>query len=162
MKIDFGAAMRQALQLTRAQNLIEATRVIQRALAGRSPPRLRPIEPRERALAPAAPAQVSGTADAAEPAPQPAQAASAARPMRRAAAFGPHATAAGRGPEAPASGRSLGPPSRLAPSPALRKAPPVAVPEGAAYLARTFACAAAFAGLQGLCPERRRRPHGFR
>ena len=34
MKSDFGAAMRQALKLMRAQNVMEATRVIQRALAG--------------------------------------------------------------------------------------------------------------------------------
>ena len=37
MKIDFGAAMRQALELTRSQDLMEATRVIQRALSGSEP-----------------------------------------------------------------------------------------------------------------------------
>ena len=35
MKTVFSTAMRQATQLTRAQNVIEATRVIQRALSGR-------------------------------------------------------------------------------------------------------------------------------
>ena len=35
MTLDFSAAMRRALQLTRAQNVMEATRVIQRALTGR-------------------------------------------------------------------------------------------------------------------------------
>lgn len=37
MKTVFGAAMRWAAQLTREQNIIEATRVIQRALSGRGP-----------------------------------------------------------------------------------------------------------------------------
>ena len=37
MKTVFGAAMRHATKLTRAQNVIEATRVIQRALSGRGP-----------------------------------------------------------------------------------------------------------------------------
>jgi hypothetical protein len=35
MKTVFGAAMRHATKLTRAQNVIEATREIQRALSGR-------------------------------------------------------------------------------------------------------------------------------
>ena len=35
MKTVFSIAMRQATQLTREQNVIEATRVIQRALSGR-------------------------------------------------------------------------------------------------------------------------------
>ena len=34
MRSDFSAAMRRALQLTRTENVIEATRVIQRALGG--------------------------------------------------------------------------------------------------------------------------------
>jgi hypothetical protein len=37
MNIDFADAMRAAMTLTRAQKLVEATRVIQRALSGREP-----------------------------------------------------------------------------------------------------------------------------
>src|SRR5271157_2545673 len=104
MNPDFSAAMRQALQLTRSQNLMEATRVIQRALAGleRAAP---PVdEPRERALAPPPPPVVSPTADAVEPPPQHAH-----RQLGRcdgAAAFRAHATIARRSPETAASGRT--------------------------------------------------------
>lgn len=38
MKTMFSAAMRRAMQLTRERNVVEATRVIQRALSGRAPP----------------------------------------------------------------------------------------------------------------------------
>src|SRR5271166_842901 len=46
MNLDFSAAMRQAAQLTRAQKLMEATRLIQRALMGRLPiaPDIQPFE----------------------------------------------------------------------------------------------------------------------
>src|SRR5271166_4791826 len=74
MKTDFSAAMRQALQLTRAQNVqnvMEATRVIQRALAGRSPAAPPVDEPWERAPALPPPPEVTRTADAVEPPPQP-------------------------------------------------------------------------------------------
>src|SRR5208283_3554831 len=50
MKTVFSAAMRHATKLTRAQNVIEATRVIQRALSGRgrdfSPEQRTPESPR--------------------------------------------------------------------------------------------------------------------
>ncbi len=60
MNLDFSAAMRQAAQLTRAQKLMEATRVIQRALTGRRPIAPDIGQPFERLLAP--PPQESETA----------------------------------------------------------------------------------------------------
>ena len=63
MNFDFAAAMRQAAQLTRQRNLMEATRVIQRALSGRgraappadpSPESARLIAPPNASEAPAA------------------------------------------------------------------------------------------------------------
>src|SRR5271166_3413917 len=46
MNLDFSAAMRQAAQLTRAQKLMEATHLIQRALMGQLPiaPDIQPFE----------------------------------------------------------------------------------------------------------------------
>jgi hypothetical protein len=70
IKTDFSAAMRQAMLLTCAQNLMEATRVIQRALAGSGPATPPVDEPRERAPALPPPPAVSGTVDAVEPPPQ--------------------------------------------------------------------------------------------
>ena len=72
MNFDFSAAMRQAPQLTRAQNVMEATRVIQRALTGRRPrPARRSRAARFRAPAPHEPEASSETApqaaDAVEP-----------------------------------------------------------------------------------------------
>ncbi len=139
----FGAAMRQALQLTRQRNLIEATRVIQRALAGRGP--AAPAEqPLESARLRAPPPDVADAAEAVETPRQTARIGSA--PAERAAA------------ERRPSGRmrmplgevlklmrqadlpGLGP--GASPLPRLRKAPTVPVPDGAAYLTRTFSCAA--------------------
>jgi poly(hydroxyalkanoate) depolymerase family esterase len=142
MTLDFSAAMRRALQLTRAQNVMEATRVIQRALTrdGDAAP---PVdEPLASARLLASPRDVAGTADAAEPPRQTARTASA-----REATAEPRSSGRPR--------RPLGEVLKLlrradlpglhpgsAPSPALRKAPPVPVPEGASYLTRTFTCAA--------------------
>jgi hypothetical protein len=142
MKMDFSATMRQALRLTRAQNVMEATRVIQRALAGRSLGAPAADEPRESALFLPPPPQisVSGAADAIEPDRQPAQTAGAAqaaakpwpsgrtqRPLREVLKLLRQVNPSGLRPGS-------------APLPGLRKAPTVGVPEGAAYLARTFAC----------------------
>ena len=143
MKIDFGAAMRQALELTRNQNLMEATRVIQRALGGSAPapsddePRQ---EPGKSALILPPPPKASGAAEAVEPAPQHPQAAndggsptaqrSSARPRRP----------LGEVVKILRHARPLG--LRAAPLPGLRRTPPVAAPEGARYLARRFACEA--------------------
>ena len=49
MNFDFASAMRQAAQLTRQKNLMEATRVIQRALFRRGP-RFLPSTRRPKAL----------------------------------------------------------------------------------------------------------------
>jgi poly(hydroxyalkanoate) depolymerase family esterase len=142
MTMDFSAAMRRALQLTRAQNVMEATRVIQRALTrggAVAPPVDEPL-PSARLLAP--PRDVAGTADAVEPPRQTARTVSAGD------------AAVGRRPsERPR--RPLGEVVKLlrradlpglrpgsAPTPALRKTPPVPVPEGASYLTRTFTSAA--------------------
>src|SRR5271165_379546 len=76
MNLDFSAAMRQAAQLTRAQKLMEATRLIQCALTGRRPiaPDIQPFES-ARFLAPrpqepeTAPENTPQTAIAVEPQP---------------------------------------------------------------------------------------------
>src|SRR5271166_3136714 len=67
MTLDFSAAMRRALQLTRAQNVIEATRVIQRAVTGggAAAPTVEEALASARLLGPAR--DVAGTADAVEP-----------------------------------------------------------------------------------------------
>jgi poly(hydroxyalkanoate) depolymerase family esterase len=138
MKIDFGAAMRQALELTRNQNLMEATRVIQRALSGSeiAPSENEPSkEPRTSALILAPPPKTSGTSEA-EPAPKVANAGGTAtvrpsarprRPLGEVVKLLRHAKPLGL---------------RALPLPGLKKTPPVAAPEGARYLARRFACPA--------------------
>src|SRR5271166_3767342 len=145
MKTDFSAAMRQALQLTRAQNvqnLMEATRVIQRALAGRSPAAPPVDEPWERALAQPPPPEVTRTADAVEPPQQRAhmansgEAATERRPSGRPRRRLGDVLKLLRQAELSGLGRGA------APLPGLRKAPTVVAPEGAAYLGRSFACAA--------------------
>ena len=139
MKTDFGAAMRQALQLTREQNLMEATKVIQRALAGFEPAPAAD-QPRANAQALPPPPKVSGTADA--PPPQSVQAANASaanaprRPSGRARRPLGEVLRVLRKVEL--AGLRRGP----APARGLRPAPPVAAPEGAAWLARHFASAA--------------------
>ncbi len=209
MNLDFSAAMRQAVQLTRAQKLMEATRVIQRALTGQreaAPPAEPPLEiPRL-----LAPSNVSGAADPVEPHEEPAPAASAR--VEDAAADEGAAERTKRPPGEvltlllqailPEVGRHASPPSQeseiaaevaaaveppppaptasarpkdagaeeprferarrplgetltllrradlpgfgphVSPAPRLRKTPAVPVPAGAAYLTRTFACAA--------------------
>jgi poly(hydroxyalkanoate) depolymerase family esterase len=137
MTSDFGASMRQALQLTRAQKLIEATQVIRRALAGRGRSGFSADQPHASApLLPPSDAQ-------SEPPP-------AIEPAR--------ASASGAAPEPLPAGRPRRPLGEVlkalreadltrlrADAPALPKRPrarPVPVPAGASYLARTFACEA--------------------
>jgi len=142
MTLDFTAAMHRALQLTRTQNVMEATRVIQRALTRRGPAAPPADEPPASARLLMPPRDVARTPDAIEIPPQTARTASAR--------------------EATAEPRSSGRPRRplgevltllrradlpgirpgSAPTPILRKTPPILVPSGAAYLARTFTCAA--------------------
>src|SRR5271157_877597 len=145
VKTDFSAAMRQALQLTRAQNaqnVMEATRVIQRALAGRSPAAPPVDEPWERAPALPPPPEVTRTADAVEPPQQRAhtansgEAATERRPSGRPRRRLGDVLKLLRQAELSGLGRGA------APLPGLRKAPTVVAPEGAAYLGRSFACAA--------------------
>ena len=68
MGTDFGAAMPQALQLVRSQNVSEATRVIQRALVDRVGDASPVDNPRERGLIPPPSSEIIGTAEAVEPA----------------------------------------------------------------------------------------------
>jgi poly(hydroxyalkanoate) depolymerase family esterase len=144
MKTDLGATMRHALQLTRAGNVIEATRVIRLALAGSDRAAPPAGEPQERSLLPPPAQSPPGTAGSVESRPQ-------REPHRAASASGaaPERRPSGR-PRRPlgevlkllrrgeASGLRPGP----APLPGSRKPPRVHVPEGAAYLARSFASAA--------------------
>jgi poly(hydroxyalkanoate) depolymerase family esterase len=137
MTSNFSAAMRKAVELTRARNVMEATRVIQRALTGHgAPPVEEPLEgarlslPRtllsdtELEQAPAEAPWVSRPA--ADAAAQERLAARPRRPLGEVLRFLRHADRS----RFDAGG---------APSPNLRKAPPVTVPPGAAYLSRTFA-----------------------
>jgi poly(hydroxyalkanoate) depolymerase family esterase len=144
MKSVFSTAMRQATQLTRAQNVIEATRVIQRALSGRghavSPGEPSPENSRLIALL----TNVAESFEVFEPAQQDARIASVGLPD----------AVADRRPAARMR-RPLGEVLKLlrqadlpsfgldsAPLAKFRKTPPVTVPDGAAYLTRTFACEA--------------------
>ena len=144
MKSVFSTAIRQATQLTRAQNVIEATRVIQRALSGRGHA-VSPGEPSpENSRLIALPTDVAESFEVFEPAQQDARIASAGLP----------GAAADRRP-AGRMRRSLGEVLKLlrqadlpsfgldsAPLAKFRKTPPVTVSDGAAYLTRTFACEA--------------------
>lgn len=143
MNVDFNAAMRQAAQFTRAQKLMEATRVIQRALAGQAPlaPDVGPAPESAQLIAPPLRATKSETAAEVEPPHEQAatshaeEAAGGERPARRPRRPLGEVLTLLR--EADLSG--LG---RVSPGLKLRKAPMVPVPDGAAYLTRTFACPA--------------------
>ena len=142
MTTDFSTAMRRATELVRGRNVLEATRLIQRALSGR------------RRADPAGGAPLESPRLIAPP-PGASEAAEAVEPSRREArtASGPETPA-----EAPAAQRvrrPLGEVLKLlrqadlprfgggpAPKPASQKARPVPAPDGAAYLTRTFACEA--------------------
>ena len=144
MKTAVSTAMRQAAQLMRDQNVIEATRVIQRAVSGRghdlSPDEQSPESSRLIELQ----ANIAESSGRFERPRQDARIASAG--LRHAAA------------ERRLSGRMKRPLGEVlqllrqgdlasfghdyAPFAKSRKAPSVPVPDGAAYLARTFACAA--------------------
>ena len=144
MGTNLGAAMRQALQLVRSQNLSEATRVIQRALVERGGDASPVDDPRERRLIRPPSPEIIGTAETVKPASRPAQerAASAGEAAMRGQPSGrarrPLGGVVKLLRQAELSGLRRGPAQLLG----LRKAPTVAVPEGAAYLARSFACAA--------------------
>ena len=163
MKTAFKTAIRRATQLAREQHVIEATRVIQRALSGgahalspveRSPESSRLIELQ---------ANVPESSGGFE---QP-------RRDARNASAGLRDTKAERRPSARMK-RPLGEILKLlrqadlpsvglnsAPFVKPRKAPPVPVPDGAAYLSRTFACEAGSRDYKVYVPSRkfgRKRP----
>jgi poly(hydroxyalkanoate) depolymerase family esterase len=129
--------MRQALQLVRSQNVLEATRVIQRAFLDRGVDASQVDDPREPALIPP-------PSETVKPAPQQAQemAASAGKAAMRRQRSGRPRRPLGEVVkllrQADLSGLRRG----SVQAPGLRKAPTVPVPEGAAYLERRFACAA--------------------
>ncbi|RBP09231.1 poly(hydroxyalkanoate) depolymerase family esterase [Roseiarcus fermentans] len=135
LKTDLGAAVRQAVQLVRAQEVMEATRVIQRALLDRTRDASPPEAPRA-----GRPFPVFGTAEtAAQPAPErTARAEDAPTPRqssgRKRRPLGEvvdllrqaNLPGVGRG-----AAQVLG----------LRTPPAVAVPEGSAFHTRSFSCA---------------------
>ena len=163
MKTAFSTTMRQATQLMREQNVIEATRVIQRALSGRghapSPDEQSPESSRLVELQANVPESSGGFE-------QPRQ------DVGNASAFLRDAPAERR-PSARMK-RPLGQVLTLlrqgdlpsfgldsAPFVKSRKVPPVAVPDGAAYLARTFTCEAGSRDYKVYVPSRklgRKRP----
>ncbi len=158
MKPDFGAAMREAFELTRAQKLTEATRVIQRALIGRGAAAPDVERPPESVRLLAAPSEGSETSVAVEPPPRHAAAQSE---RRQDADAEDRISARPRRPlgqvlrllrEADLSGLRL----RAAPASKLRKAPTVRAPDGAVYLTRTFACAAGSRDYSLYVPSRTR------
>jgi poly(hydroxyalkanoate) depolymerase family esterase len=139
MTSDFSTAMRRATELVRGRNVLEATRLIQRALSGRGRADPSGDAPPESPRLIAPPPGASHAAEAVEP---------SRREARTAAA-----------PETPAEAptvqrvrRPLGEVLKLlrqadlprfgggrAPMPASPKARPIPAPDGAAYLTRTFA-----------------------
>ena len=142
MKSVFSTAMRQATQLTRAQNVIEATRVIQRALSGRGHA-VSPGEPSpENSRLIALPTNVAESFEVFEPAQQDARIASVGlsdadrRPAARMRRPLGEVLKLLRQADLPSFGLDSAPLAKF------RKTPPVTVPNGAAYLTRTFACEA--------------------
>jgi poly(hydroxyalkanoate) depolymerase family esterase len=144
MKTAFSTAMRQATQLMREQNVIEATRVIQRAVSGRG----HALSPDEQSPESSRLIELQGNvAESSGGFEQPRQDA-------RIASAGLRDTKVERRPSARMK-RPLGEVLKLlrqaklpslglnsAPFAKPRKAPPVPVPDGAAYLTRTFTCEA--------------------
>lgn len=144
MKPTLGAAIERASKLTRAQNLAEATRVLMRGLTG---------------AANAAPAPQEAASP--EPAPQSApwieKFAEGAKSLaggiapdvaRKALPLGETLERLRKG-ELPDLGQGMETLARL------RKAPQVVVPDGAAWLARTFACEAGTRPYKVYVPARR-------
>jgi poly(hydroxyalkanoate) depolymerase family esterase len=144
MKTVFSAAMRRATQLTRAQNVIEATQVIRRALSGRG-------------QAPSPSEQSSESLRLLTPSTNDPDSADAFEQLRLDAGIASGRARDSTAEQRPAARmrRPLGEvltllrqanlpgfghdPASFAKS---RKAPPVPVPHGAAYLTRTFSCEA--------------------
>ena len=163
MKTVFSTAMRQATQLMREQNVIEATRVIKRALSGQDHTFSPDEQSAERSRLIELQTNVAESLGAFE---QPRQdVGNASAGLRDAPAE--------RRPSARMK-RPLGEVLKLlrqadlpsfgldsAPFVKPRKAPPVPVPDGAAYLSRTFACEAGSRDYKVYVPSRkfgRKRP----
>jgi poly(hydroxyalkanoate) depolymerase family esterase len=161
MKMDFGAAIRRATQLTREQNVVEATRVIQRALSGRghaaspggqSPetgrlPELRTGELSNGFETPRQDDLITG--------PRLKNAAAERRPAARVRRPLGEVLNLLRQADLPSFGVDS------APFVKARGAPTAPVPDGAAYLTRTFACAAGSRDYKVYVPSRadgRKRP----
>jgi poly(hydroxyalkanoate) depolymerase family esterase len=156
MKTVFGAAMRHATKLTRAQSVIEATRVIQRALSGRahdvSPDQQTPESPR--LITP--PTNGAESADAFE---QPRQDAGIERSRSRDSTAEQTPSTRMRRPlgEVLTLLRQANLPSfghGPAPFAKSRNAPLVLVPQEAAYLTRTFTCEAGSRDYKVYVPSR--------
>jgi poly(hydroxyalkanoate) depolymerase family esterase len=152
MIADFMTVMRMATQLTREQNVIDATRVIQRALSGRgqshwpdetSPERSRLLEPRVEAAV-ERPRQDAGLAG--DTATERRRGARPRRPLAEVLKLLRQGDLPGF--DLP----SFDPES--APFVQSRKAPRVLVPDGAAYFTRTFACAAGSRDYKVYIPSR--------
>jgi poly(hydroxyalkanoate) depolymerase family esterase len=141
MKSVFSTSMRQATRLTRDQNLIEATEVIQRALSGRVHAISRGEQSYEDSRLIALPTNAAESLEAFQPAQQDDRIASArlrdATPERRPA--GRVRRPLG---EVLKLLRQANLPSFSLDSAPFAKSPPVSVPDGAAYLTRTFTCEA--------------------
>ncbi|HEX3494288.1 MAG TPA: PHB depolymerase family esterase [Methylocella sp.] len=136
MKTIFDTAMRNAAKLTRRQHVIEATRVIQRALSGRNPAapmeqpparNLRLIEPKAAARPAESEQPIAGNASAGWRELPPTRGLSRpARPLGEVLTLLRRANRPGLAPSAKP----------------LKKAPVAPLPEGAAFLTKTFSCAA--------------------
>jgi len=161
MKSRFSTFLRQATQLTRAQNVKEATRLIQRALSGRdhtlSPDEQRDEQPPKSArwIEPKAHAAEEGFE-------QPRQDAGTARAISPDALAKPRSAARMKKPLGEVLKRlrqadlpSFDPAS--APFVKSRKTPRVPVPDGAAYLTKTFTCEAGSRDYTIYVPSRRGR-----
>jgi poly(hydroxyalkanoate) depolymerase family esterase len=154
MKTDFGAAIRRATQLTREQNAVEATRVIQRALSGRghaaspggqSPETGRLLELRTGELSRGfeTPPQEDRIAS-----PRSRNAATERRPAARVRRPLGEVLKLLRQADLPSFGLDS------APFVKARGAPTAPVPDGAAYLTRSFACAAGSRDYKVYVPSR--------
>lgn len=145
MKRFFGDAIERASKLARTQNLVEATQVLMRGLTHESAPDARKAASQS---APWNEALTSATSLADRLAPR------AASPERALAPLGETIERLKKG-ELPALGRGMEALGKL------RKAPVVAVPDGSAYLARTYDCDAGARPYKVYVPARRgegRRP----
>jgi len=160
MKTVSSTAMRYATKLTRAQNVIEATRVIQRALSGRGQPgQQTPESPRLIA----SPTNVDERLEVFETAQQDAKIVSAR--LRDAAPEGRRASRMKMPLGEVLKLLRQADLQSLRHAPALfakpRKAPSVTVPDGATYLTRTFFCEAGSRDYKVYVPSRagtRKRP----